>query len=113
MKCRWTARTTGNRPAPRGMRGWIAARRSFILSQIPAANFNVTGTNFIQTTNNYITLNGTAPVTAAGILVNGAEYPITWTSVTGWTLRIPIVAGTNILQISAVDGAAIRFPIGQ
>jgi CotH protein/lamin tail-like protein/concanavalin A-like lectin/glucanase superfamily protein/Big-like domain-containing protein len=87
-----------------GMRGWIAARRLFILPQIPAANFNVTGTNFIQTANNYITLNGTAPVTAAEILVNGATYPITWSGVTTWSLRVPVGPGTNTLIISAVDG---------
>lgn len=87
-----------------GMRGWIAARRAFILTQIPAANFSVTGTNFIQTTNNYIALNGTAPITAAEVLVNGVVYPITWTGVTAWTLRIPMAPGTNTLLISAVDG---------
>jgi hypothetical protein len=88
-----------------GMRGWIAARRTYILSQIPAANFNVTGTNFIETTNNYITLNGTAPVTAKDILVNGAEYPITWTSATAWSLRVPVGPGTNQLIVRAVDRA--------
>ena len=85
-----------------GMRGWIAARRTYILSQIPAANFNVTGTNFIQTTNNYITLSGTAPVTAKDILVNGGAYPITWTSATAWSVRVAVGAGTNTLVVSAV-----------
>jgi hypothetical protein len=97
-----TGQSTG---ANNGMRGWIAARRTFILSQIPAANFNVIGTNFIQTSNNYVVLNGTAPVNAAEVLVNGVAYPITWTTVTGWTLRIPVAAGTNALVISAVDSA--------
>ena len=87
-----------------GMRGWIAARRSFILSQIPAANFNVTGTNFIQTTNNYITLNGTAPVTAAGILVNGADLSDHLDERHWLDPAHPDGTGTNILQISAVDG---------
>ena len=91
--------------ANNGMRGWIAARRTFIQGQIPSANFTVTGTNFIQTANNYITLSGTAPVTAAEILVNGGAYPITWTTVTGWTLRVPMAPGTNTLEITAVDGS--------
>src|SRR4029434_6419387 len=88
-----------------GMRGWIAARRTYILSQIPTANFNVTGTNFIQTTNNYITLSGTAPVTAKDILVNDGAYPITWTSATTWSTRVAVEAGTNTLVVSAVDRA--------
>ena len=81
--------------AANGMRGWIAARRTFILSQIPPANFNVTGTNYIQTTNNYVTLTGTAPVNAQHVLVNGAIYPITWTAVTAWTLWAMAVAVTE------------------
>jgi len=90
---------------PTAMKNWIAARRAYILTQIPVANFSVGGTNFIQTTNNYITLSGTAPVTAKDILVNGREYPITWTSVTAWSLRVAVGPGTKDLVVSAVDGA--------
>lgn len=88
-----------------GMRGWIAARRSYILSQIPSASFSVAGTNFIQTANNYITLTGSAPVTAKDIVVNGGTYPITWTTALGWTMRVPVGPGTNQLVVSAVDRA--------
>jgi hypothetical protein len=88
-----------------GMRGWIAARRAYILSQIPSANFAVTSTNYVQTTNNYITLTGTAPVSAKQILVNGGSYPITWTTVTTWTVRVPLAPGTNTLVVSTIDGS--------
>ncbi|HKX60817.1 MAG TPA: lamin tail domain-containing protein, partial [Verrucomicrobiae bacterium] len=85
-----------------GMRGWIAARRAYILTQIPNAAFNVTAPA-ANSSSNYITLTGTAPVTAKEILVNGAAYPITWTSATAWTLRVPLNAGANTLVIAAVD----------
>ncbi len=88
---------------PTAMKNWIAGRRTYILGQIPPANFSVTGTNFIQTTNNYVTISGTAPVTAAQILINGGAYPITWTTVTGWSLRVPVAPGTNALVVTPVD----------
>ena len=88
-----------------GMRGWIAARRANILPQIPSATFNVTGTNYIESTNNYITITGTAGVTAEEILVNGAAYPIIWTTVTNWSLRIPLDPGTNALVVTAADSS--------
>src|SRR5947209_20061151 len=87
------------------MRGWIAARRAYILSQIPSASFSVTSTNYVETTNNYITITGTAPVSAKEILVNGGSYPITWTTVTTWSIRVPLLAGTNTLIVSAVNGS--------
>jgi hypothetical protein len=90
---------------PNAMKDWIAGRRAFILSQIPASSFSVSGTNFIVTPNSLLTLSGTAPVNAKQILVNGAAFPITWSSVTVWSLRIPLAAGTNTLVITAVDGA--------
>ena len=88
---------------PVAMKNWIAARRGFILTQIPTASFTVTTTNFLQATNNYITLSGSAPVTARGILVNGGVYPITWVSPLAWTLRVPVGAGTNTLVVTALD----------
>jgi hypothetical protein len=86
-----------------GMRGWTAARRAYILSQIPSANFTVTSTNYFESATNYITLTGTAPVIAKQILVNGGSYPIIWTSVTNWSVRVPVTPGTNTLVVSAVD----------
>src|ERR1044071_3028366 len=96
-----------------GMRGWIAARRAYILSQIPSASFSVTSTGYVQTANNYITITGTAPVSAREILVNGGTYPITWTSVTAWSVRVPGASGTNTLIVSAVHGPGgiVRVPV--
>ena len=90
---------------PTAMKNWINARRTFIQSQIPNGTFNVNGTNFLTSSNNYLTLTGTAAVTAKQILVNGAPYPITWTSPIAWSLRLPLGPGTNELMVTAVDEA--------
>jgi hypothetical protein len=89
--------------SPAAMKLWIDQRRTFILTQIPNATFVVNGADSLATTTNYLTLTGTAPVTAKDILVNGAEYPITWLNVTNWSIRIPLAAGANTLVVTAKD----------
>jgi len=89
--------------SPAAMKAWIDGRRAYILTQIPNAVFNVVTTNFLLTSSNYATITGSAPVTATGILVNGAAYTLTWTNTTNWILRVPLGEGTNTLVISAVD----------
>jgi hypothetical protein len=91
-------------PAP--VKSWIDQRRAYIVSQLPNANFNVT-TTVTNTSTNYLTITGTAPVTAKEILINGAAYPIVWTGTranpTTWNVRVPLAAGTNTLVITAID----------
>jgi hypothetical protein len=89
--------------SPASMKGWIAARRNYILSQIPNAAFNVSGSDSFQSSSNLITLTGTAPIGVKTVTVNGAAYPITWTGVTAWSLRVPLQPGVNNLEVSGVD----------
>jgi hypothetical protein len=89
--------------SPDAMKAWMDGRRTYILSQIPNGVFNVTTTNLIVSTNNYVTISGSAPVTAGEILVNGGEFPITWANATNWTVRVPLNEGTNALTVTVVD----------
>ena len=66
------------------------------------APFNVT-TNSVTTTNNLITLSGTAPVQVKTIKVNGVDYPVTWTSISNWVLRVPVSQTTNTLLVQSCD----------
>ena len=50
-----------------------------------------------------ITVTGTAPSEVATIEVNGIDYGIRWTSVTGWALDVPLLAGANTLNLVAKD----------
>ena len=86
----------------------IGARVPFVISTINSAGgnapFNVSGTNLITTSSNLITLSGTAPVQVKTIRVNGVEYDVIWTSVSAWTLRVPImVSGQNTLNLVGYD----------
>ncbi|MCI0747767.1 MAG: lamin tail domain-containing protein, partial [Verrucomicrobia subdivision 3 bacterium] len=91
-----------------GIDAWIRQRRANILGQIPNANFAVTSTNNVTATNNLVTITGTAPIAVKTIQVNGQDYPVTWTSVTAWTLRL-VVTGDVTLSLQGLDLA--RNPI--
>lgn len=97
-----------NAASPQAIKDWIAAARTSILSTVTAeeaAAFKVTGTNIITTGNNLIVISGEAPMEARTILINGVEWPVTWSSTKVWTIRFPVTAAVNQLQVQAIDVA--------
>src|SRR5258706_2422687 len=97
--------------SPAGIKNFIATRRSVILAQVaanqsPFAIASNGGADF-TTNRNLITLTGTAPLEVRAILVNGLPYPITWTSLNTWVVRVPLLSGNNTLQITGVDPRGI------
>jgi hypothetical protein len=86
---------------------WIPQRTAGVLAEINGAGGNsafcISGTNFIVTSSNLVTLSGTAPVLVQSLLINGVEYPITWTSVSQWTISMPVNSPTNVLNLTAYD----------
>jgi hypothetical protein len=83
---------------------WLASARSSITSQLAAANasgFSVSSS--VTLSNNLAYVTGIAPVNINTVLVNGTPYPITWTSVTGFRLAVPLNTGTNALSLAGVD----------
>ncbi len=93
--------------SPQGIKDFIAARRTFILGQIAAnqSPFVITsngGADF-TTNRNLMTLTGTAPLEVRTVLVNGQAYPVTWTSANTWVVRVPLLSGTNVLNVTGVD----------
>ncbi|HEX5221861.1 MAG TPA: lamin tail domain-containing protein [Verrucomicrobiae bacterium] len=102
------------------LKNYAAARRSYILGQLSgvAANFTVNGSTAFSTNRNFITITGTAPIGVATLTVNGVAAQPTWTSVTGWTLRIALQPGLNNLTIAgwnnqgqAVAGASVSLAV--
>ena len=91
--------------SPQYIKTFISQRRAYLLGVIPNAAFAVSGPTSVtvNSASNLFTFTGTAPVNAKQILINGRAYPITWTGVTTWTLRVPLATGTNALQFAALD----------
>lgn len=84
---------------PTVVKTWFRQRRTFLVNQLEAlaAPFAISsrGGSAFSTSSNLVTLTGTAPVEVKGLLVNGAAYPVAWTSVTEWALTLPLRPGTN------------------
>ena len=83
---------------------WLSQAQASIASQLAATNatqFAVNSTVAVSNDLAYVT--GIAPVAVKTVLVNGAAYPITWTSVTGFRVSVPLAPGTNLLSVTGLD----------
>jgi hypothetical protein len=91
--------------APTAVKTWFSQRRTYLVSQLSnvAAPFTITGTNNFTVSSNLVILTGTAPIAIKTIEVNGIAWPVTWTSVSNWTMRLPVDAATNVLTIVGYD----------
>jgi hypothetical protein len=86
--------------------GYISSRRAFALTQLPAqVPFAITsnGGNDFTANTNYIALAGTGWLDVRGLEVNGIPYAVNWTTITNWSLTLPLAAGTNAITVQAVD----------
>jgi hypothetical protein len=82
--------------------------RGFLPLTTPFAITNHGGQNF-GTTNSTVALGGTAPLTVKTIEVNGVSYALTWTTLTNWTLTVPLPNVVNILAFQGVDTYGARL----
>ena len=84
---------------------YVDQRRSHIVQQLAGVRpaFALSGSTEFNTTNQLLTLSGTAPVELSALWLNGVAWPVTWTTVTNWQLRVALAAGTNKLQLQGVD----------
>jgi hypothetical protein len=94
---------------PDSIKTWIGNRRSYIAKYLATntAVFAITsndGEGFtVSNGRNLIELSGTAPVEARTLRANGIAYPLTWTSITNWTMRLPLQSGLNNLILRGHD----------
>jgi regulation of enolase protein 1 (concanavalin A-like superfamily) len=92
---------------PNTIASWVEQRRAYIQGQlnVVAADLAITSQqgNDFSTSNPYLTLQGTAPVAVRTLTVNGVPYPVTWTGVTTWRVRVPLQPGANALVVEGWD----------
>jgi len=83
---------------------WLSQAQSSIASQLAAVNATSFTVNpSVTTSNNVAYVTGTAPVNVDTVWINGVAYPLTWTTLTNWTVALPLVNGTNQLSVVGVD----------
>jgi hypothetical protein len=91
---------------------FITSARTSLLNTVATeegANFTLTSTNNVVTANNLVVISGDAPVEVAAIRINGQLYPITWTRVRSWEVRVAVEDPTTVLNIQALDLAGKVF----
>ena len=87
---------------------YLQQRATFIRSALPqGGTFAITsnGGKDFATTNSQVTLAGSAPLTVHEITINGISRALTWTSISNWTLTVPLPARVNLLAAQGLDNA--------
>ena len=90
---------------------WLSQAQTSIASQLAAVNatsFTVNSTVTLSNDVAYVT--GQAPVNVDAVWINGVAYPLTWTSLTGWTVTVPLTNGANNWSIVGVTATASPSP---
>jgi len=97
------------RAAAPSLKSWIVTRHNYLLSRLAsvAAPFAIAGPASYTTANNLVALNGTAPVEAASLLVNGNAYYVNWLTLTNWSILVLVNPGVTSLNIQAYDRAGV------
>ncbi len=84
---------------------YVTQRRAFLQNQLASVNtvFALDGLASFSTTNDLLVLRGSAPIDVKQISLNGVVYPVTWTSVTNFMVRLLVYPGVNTLTFQGSD----------
>ena len=91
-----------------GLKSWIATMHDSLVAALASqgvANVPFTGGSPSIVSNNLLTLSGVAPIEVKTLLVNGAPWPLTWTTATNWKAVLPAIPGAGTYTVTGFDGA--------
>lgn len=100
--------------SPSGIKSFIGSRRTYLLNQLKTVNvpFDIqtrSGADF-QTDQAEEVITGSAPIELRTLKFNGVEYPLKWTTVSNWSVRIPLHSGNNLVRIQGFDRTGRLLP---
>ncbi len=88
------------------IKDWLAEASVGILARVAeedTADFALTSPASVSISSNLVTITGTAPVDVASITLNGVEYPVTWTSVTEWSIDLVVDTSPATFDLQGLD----------
>jgi hypothetical protein len=87
---------------PSAVKTWFSQRRAALQAQLAtvAAPFNVSS---ITVSNDVALVSGTAPIAVQTVWFNGAQWPVSWNSVSNWIATVVLQPGTNQWAVLGVD----------
>lgn len=97
-------------------KSWLSQRRNYLVQQLASidAPFQITSpSGSVSSNQNWLVLQGTAPVEVAEIAINGTAYDVTWTSINGWQMVAPLQPGGQTLQLQGLDRQGRPLPSAQ
>lgn len=91
--------------AVQAIKDYIWERQGFLLTELASVEttFALENPLSFSSASNMILINGTAPVGVKSILLNGLVYPVTWTTVTNFSLRVIVYPGLNQFTLQGQD----------
>jgi hypothetical protein len=95
----------GTLSSPAPVKTWLRQRRDFLVQQLAtvSAPFKLNPPPTTLGGSNVVTLTGTSPIVVANLRVNDTAFPITWTTVTNWSVAVPLKSGDNALAVQGFD----------
>ena len=87
------------------IKSYIWERQGYLLTQLATVDtpFAVESPTSLSSASNLIVIRGTAPVNVKSIVLNGSVYPVTWTSVTNFSVQVVLYPGLNQFFFQAHD----------
>jgi hypothetical protein len=101
--------------SPQAVKSWVVQRRSYLTTRIAGldtSTFAITSNNGadFSTAQAVVTLTGSAPISVATVTVNGTPMPVTWMTLTTWTMQVALGAPSNLLQLGGLDSRGQVIP---
>jgi hypothetical protein len=90
---------------PGGLESWIGSMHNSLLAALASQGVSSVAfaINSTVVSNNVALVSGTAPLAVKTIWFNGVAWPLTWNTVTDWTVQVPLHPGTNALSVVGLD----------
>ena len=94
---------------PSVVKTWFSQRRTALQAQLAtvAAPFSI---NSVLVSNDVALVSGTAPIDVQTVWFNGAQWPVTWSTVSNWTATVVLQPGTNQWTVLGVNPQGQAVP---
>ncbi|NLH17494.1 MAG: hypothetical protein GX455_13035, partial [Phycisphaerae bacterium] len=105
-----------------GIKQFVAARRAFILTQIPPLVFEITtnGGNDFCSAGATVVIQGAAPLEVAGVAVNGVPVSVEFSGNNVFMVTVDLAMGANLIELQGlnslgepVDGAVDSITVNR
>ena len=98
--------------SPQGIKDYLAARTDSINRELAQfqAPFSLGNPGHQESLEPQFELRGTASFEMADLRINGTRWPVVWTTVTNWSVTLPLTGLTNHLTVAGYDTAGNAIP---